>query len=113
MTAVYKVMAYIRDGCAGAQREIERMPEETFVSFVIIAYNEEANIACTIASICALEELGHYEVIVVDDGSRDKTARIVADIADGDPRVRLIAFRGKTTAGVTPEVRGSRLHVAG
>lgn len=68
------------------------MPEETFVSFVIIAYNEEANIACTIASISELEELGRYEVIVVDDGSRDKTARIVADITDGDPHVRLIAL---------------------
>ncbi len=66
------------------------MPDETFISFVIIAYNEESAIVGAIASIGELNGLGRYEVIVVDDGSRDKTARIVADIAGQDARVRLI-----------------------
>jgi glycosyltransferase involved in cell wall biosynthesis len=66
------------------------MPEETFVSFVIIAYNEAANIARALTAITELEDLGDHEVIVVDDGSRDKTAQIVADIAAQDPHVRFI-----------------------
>ena len=40
----------------------------------MIAYNEAANIATTIAAITALDGLGKHEVIVIDDGSRDGTA---------------------------------------
>ena len=64
--------------------------EEEFVSFIVIAYNEAANIAATIAAITALDGLGKHEVIVIDDGSRDETAGIVTAIAERDPNVRLI-----------------------
>lgn len=66
------------------------MPDEILVSFVVIAYNEAANIARTIASITGLDGVGGYEVIVVDDGSRDGTARIVGGLADQNPHIRLI-----------------------
>lgn len=66
------------------------MPEEDYVSFVVIAYNEAATIAATIGAITALDGLGKHEVIVVDDGSRDATAEIVTAIAGRDPSVRLI-----------------------
>ena len=66
------------------------MPEGVFVSFVVIAYNEAANIARTLGAITALDDLGEYEVVVVNDGSRDGTGQIVADIAKQDPRVQLI-----------------------
>jgi hypothetical protein len=64
--------------------------EEALVSFVVIAYNEAANITRTLAAITDLEGLGEHEIIVVDDGSRDDTAHIVADIARQNPRVQLI-----------------------
>lgn len=66
------------------------MPEEVFVSFVVIAYNEAASIARTLAAIAELEDIGEYEIVVVDDGSSDGTAQIVTDIAMQDCRVRLI-----------------------
>jgi GT2 family glycosyltransferase len=66
------------------------VPEETFVSFVVIAYNEAASIARTLTSITELADLGEHEIIVVNDGSRDSTAQIVSDIATQNPRVRLI-----------------------
>jgi glycosyltransferase involved in cell wall biosynthesis len=61
-----------------------------FVSFVVIAYNEARNIARTVASINSLEDLDSYEIVVVDDGSRDNTAQIVEEIALQDSHVRLI-----------------------
>lgn len=66
------------------------MPEESFVSFVVIAYNEAANIARALGAIVALEGLNGYEVIVVNDGSHDDTAQIVKNIAVHNPAIRLI-----------------------
>jgi GT2 family glycosyltransferase len=66
------------------------LSENGLVSFVVIAYNEAGNIARTLASINTLEGLGKYEVIVVDDGSRDETTQIVANITVQNPCVRLI-----------------------
>lgn len=66
------------------------MADECFVSFVVIAYNEAPNIARTLAAIADLEDLGEYELIVVNDGSRDDTAQIVSRIARHDPRIVLI-----------------------
>ncbi len=56
------------------------------------AYNEEGNISETVRQ--ALEVLSAYadpfEVIVVDDGSTDRTAEVVQDLMAEDPRVRLV-----------------------
>ncbi len=68
------------------------------VSFVVIAYNEAANIGPALASISRLAGLGAYEIIVVNDGSRDGTAGVVAGLAARNPQIRLIdlpANRGR------------------
>jgi len=54
------------------------------VSIVISAYNEEEKIAESIESLKAVDypkEL--YEVIIVNDGSRDRTSEVVLKYADG------------------------------
>jgi cellulose synthase/poly-beta-1,6-N-acetylglucosamine synthase-like glycosyltransferase/peptidoglycan/xylan/chitin deacetylase (PgdA/CDA1 family) len=68
------------------------------VSVVVPAYNEEAGIGATVASLLASRYDGDFEVIVVDDGSTDATAEIVARL--GRPAVRLIRQRnaGKPAA---------------
>jgi GT2 family glycosyltransferase len=68
------------------------------VSFVVIAYNEAANIGPALASISRLAGLGAHEIIVVNDGSRDGTAGVVAGLAARNPQIRLIdlpANRGR------------------
>jgi glycosyltransferase involved in cell wall biosynthesis len=62
------------------------------VSIVLPCYNEAPNVADAVrAAIGAAEaHAADYEVIVVDDGSSDSTARIAARLADMDHRVRLI-----------------------
>src|ERR1700761_2917566 len=51
------------------------------LSLVLPAFDEEAGIRQAIAEAdCALDGLcDDYEILVVDDGSRDATAEIVAD----------------------------------
>jgi hypothetical protein len=58
----------------------------------VMAFNEEANIAHAITTIVD-QPIGEgviTELIVVASGCTDRTASIVAEIAAGDPRVRLI-----------------------
>ncbi|MCC6176436.1 MAG: glycosyltransferase family 2 protein [Chloroflexi bacterium] len=63
------------------------------ISAVLPAYNEEEVIAASVAAMTqSLESLGaEYEVIVVNDGSRDRTAEIVAELGEQNPRVRLVS----------------------
>ena len=63
------------------------------ISAVLPAYNEEAIIAATVrAMVAALrQQTEDYEVIVVNDGSRDATAARVDAVAAGLPGVRLVS----------------------
>lgn len=70
-------------------RNLEKENEPP-VSILIPAHNEEKVIRSTLCSILNTSYQGLLEVIVVDDGSTDKTAAIVREIAIQDPRVRLI-----------------------
>ena len=53
------------------------------LSILIAAYNEEASIADTLRSLANQNYPGAFEVFVIDDGSRDRTAAIV-DACDHD-----------------------------
>lgn len=63
----------------------------TSLSVFFPAYNEEAIIEKTVrdANDAVAALVDDYEIIVVDDGSADRTAEIVQRIAAGNPRVRL------------------------
>ena len=65
------------------------MPEPPELSVIIPAYNEERRLPETLAAVCAwLDEAGcDAEVIVVDDGSTDGTAGVIARASEHHPRV--------------------------
>jgi glycosyltransferase involved in cell wall biosynthesis len=67
-------------------------PYPARLSVCLPAYNEELNIRDTVLSACAIlpEFVQDFEIVVVDDGSKDQTAAIVAKLAEQDPRVRLV-----------------------
>jgi hypothetical protein len=65
-----------------------RTSESVRCSVLIPARNEEPNIADALRSVLQSEAV-HFEVIVLDDGSTDRTAEIVRSISENDPRVRL------------------------
>jgi len=62
------------------------------LTLVLPAFNEEANIEAVIQESLATLPIfaDGYEIIVVDDGSRDRTGEIVARLAAGDSHVRLV-----------------------
>jgi dolichyl-phosphate beta-glucosyltransferase len=83
------------------------------LSVVVPAFNEATGICRTINDI--REELdrlgGDAELIVVDDGSVDETAAIVAEVARSDGRVKLVraphAGKGATVRRGMLEARGA------
>ena len=74
------------------------MPE---LSVVIPVYNEEENLPPLWAELRdVLEALKlDFEVVFVDDGSRDRSAELIRGFRERDPRVRLV--RLKANAGET------------
>ncbi|WP_040483351.1 glycosyltransferase family 2 protein [Lyngbya aestuarii] len=63
-------------------------PNQPLVSVIIPAYNAEPFIAKTLTSVLA-QTYKNIEVLVVDDGSQDQTAKIVQLFAEKDKRVTL------------------------
>ena len=61
------------------------------VSVVIAAYNEEKVIAATLRSVLDTDYPGEVEVVVVNDGSKDGTGRVVEELARAEPRLRYVA----------------------
>ena len=59
------------------------------ISVIMPAYNAEEFIEEAIASVVA-QTITDWELLVIDDGSRDKTCQIVAELAGKDPRISLL-----------------------
>jgi Glycosyl transferase family 2 len=88
------------------------LPYPAFLSLCLPAYNEAANIEDTIDGACAMlpEFVKSFEVVVVDDGSRDDTAVIVERYVERDRRVRLVRHERNRGYGaaVTSGLRAAR-----
>jgi polyisoprenyl-phosphate glycosyltransferase len=64
--------------------------ELKLLSVVAPMYNEEATAAAFCERVFAALEGVPLELVLVDDGSSDGTAKIVDDLAASDPRVRVV-----------------------
>jgi glycosyltransferase involved in cell wall biosynthesis len=63
------------------------MEEKPLVSILMTAYNREQYIGEAIASVLAID-YSNYELIIVDDGSEDKTVPIIREFLPRDRRIR-------------------------
>jgi glycosyltransferase involved in cell wall biosynthesis len=91
-----------RDGNIDAAQRIAS-PNGPALSVIVPLYNEEESVRPLYAAIVqALDRLGRpFEMVFVDDGSRDGTVAIAASLAQRDSRLRIVKFRrnyGQTAA---------------
>jgi len=75
--------------------------DKIFLSVVIPAYNEESQIASTLnKTVDFLSGYGRaYEIIVVDDGSKDNTYGIIKKFAADSPRIIVLRSAGNQGKG--------------
>ncbi|MET0533099.1 MAG: glycosyltransferase family 2 protein [Steroidobacter sp.] len=83
------------------------------LSIIVPLYNEEESIRPLYAAIVqALGDIGcTFEMVFVDDGSKDKTVEIAREIARIDSRLRLVKFR--RNYGQTPAMAAGIEHARG
>jgi biofilm PGA synthesis N-glycosyltransferase PgaC len=70
------------------------------LAVIVAAFDEEARIRETLEYLCRSDYPGSVEFVVADDGSTDRTAELVTEMAGRDDRVRLVRCRhgGKAAA---------------
>lgn len=83
------------------------------ISFIVIAYNEEKNISRTLQAILTQRGLEQFEVIVVNDGSKDNTLAVAQQLAQSHRAIRIIdqpnAGRGAARAAGVAAAKGDLL----
>ena len=82
-------------------------------SIIIPAYNESTRLPATLDRVVEYTSAERWdaEIIVVNDGSRDRTAELVRDYAQNNPCLRLIENPGNRGKGYS--VRNGMLHAVG
>lgn len=97
---------------SGPAREAPELPRPR-LSVIVPLYNEQESIRPLYAAIVqALGDIGcTFEMVFVDDGSRDDTAEIARQIARFDSRLRLVKFR--RNYGQTPAMAAGIEHARG
>ncbi|MEJ2701744.1 MAG: glycosyltransferase family 2 protein [Sedimentisphaerales bacterium] len=72
------------------------------ISVVVPVFDEQDNLRPLYEQITQTLDAGHsYEILFVDDGSRDDSFAVLAELQKADPKVRVIRFRrnfGQTAA---------------
>jgi poly-beta-1,6-N-acetyl-D-glucosamine synthase len=85
------VVFYVAIELRSNLRRFNRLPREAWpmVSIIVPCYNEEDNVGEVIGHLLSMD-YPHYEIIAVNDGSRDQTGELLDQFAQANPRVRVI-----------------------
>lgn len=76
---------------------VESMSDSPRVSIIMPAYNAARTILESIRSVEA-QDFTDWELLVIDDGSKDETVKIVCGVQINDGRIKLLQTGGRTGA---------------
>jgi dolichol-phosphate mannosyltransferase len=77
---------------AGRAANVGDLRDPGLISVVTPMHDEEANARLFYQRVTAALEGQEFELVVVDDGSRDGTGRVLAEIAAEDERVKVVSL---------------------
>ncbi len=66
-------------------------PARGRVSVLLPVRDEAHRVAPCVTALLAQRDVPELEILVLDDGSTDRTWEVVREVAEGDPRLRLLA----------------------
>jgi glycosyltransferase involved in cell wall biosynthesis len=108
------VTTALRTAGAGSARPTDRT-ERPLLSVVVPAYNEAAVIQKNLQRLCdslaGLEAEYRWELVIVNDGSRDETGRVVETFARG--RDNVVVLHHPANLGVGQALRSGFAHCRG
>ncbi len=96
------------------KEELSKKAQDIKVSVIVPAYNEEENLpllAEAFEKLFKKHNLNHWEVIIVDDGSKDRTFEVASELAKRYPW--LITFRHGRNLGKTHAILTGFFHSKG
>lgn len=90
-------------GCVKLQRRLYMPKLISAISVFFPAYNEESNIQNTIekARLHLMEIAEDWEILAINDGSKDKTKGIIEALHKKDPRIKLIDHKDNQGYGAS------------
>jgi dolichol-phosphate mannosyltransferase len=88
-----------------AANERPEAPPDRTISVIVTAMNEEANLRPTVEAVVAsvAPRFVAYEILVIDDGSQDRTGDVAAGLAAENPHVRV--YRNPVNRGLASSYR--------
>ena len=92
---------------------MEQIHQNPYLSVVVPLYNEEENVALLVERIDEVLAGGSctYEILLVDDGSKDRTCEIARDLCNVNKNLKVIEFR--RNYGQTPAMAAGIDHAQG
>ena len=92
---------------------VDSVSNQPKLSVIVPFFNEEESIRAMHAAIVqAIEPLNvTFEMVFVDDGSKDRTIELALELARSDPRIKLVKFR--RNYGQTPAMAAGIEHASG
>src|SRR5664279_5451655 len=92
----------VTDREVGAPTGVPPIERKVRIGVGFLAYNEEELIAEAVSSLSAIRGLT-WHVVVVNDGSKDRTGEIAEELAKKDPRVSVVHHDGNKGYAVATE----------
>ncbi len=89
--------------------------EKVSVTFIVIAYNEQEKIATALTSLLLQETTKDFEIIVVDDGSTDKTVQAAKEAMANFQMQQIISLpsnKGRGAARLAGQLKATGKYLA-
>jgi glycosyltransferase involved in cell wall biosynthesis len=83
------------------KNEVQRKLAQIELSFIIPAFNEEKSIECSLSNIehIVREKQLTFEIVVVDDGSKDKTLTRAMEYANKNSHTKVVSYPSNVGKG--------------
>ena len=99
MRLLFMLVLTLKERRRERRRKFDSLAEMPKVSIIVPAYNEEVNVVSSLRNLLE-QDYPNYDIIFVDDGSKDSTYKCVCDAFGDNGKIKILTKKngGKATA---------------